>query len=840
MRKIFHRLFNLIWPALLLISTVAHSHPGCMLPQNTPTLPPIALPQHPDNLAIANALGWEIDPIVCPLCGGYYREPLLDFSSLGLIAPHDTLVNADDVSFSPDGRSILRGHVIVKQPNEQLTADQAIIYRHAKTGKITKIILRGNVSVRRSGQLLIGQRATLYPEDQQVTINTAFYRLARDDKHHIHGTIKQWYGINGWGEASQINQQRKGVYEFRHVTYGTCPPTVKTAWRIHAERLLYDQNTGHGKAYDATVKLGNLPLLWLPYLPFSTNNQRKSGFLMPVIGMSKRTGVDLTLPYYFNLAPNYDFTFYPRFLFDRGVMLGGEFRYLTQQSHGQLSGDIIPFDSKFKNERLADPSLDADHNFRGAFSVQDHTQFDPHWASWLDVTGVSDDNYFKDFSTNIFASSDRQLLQEGGVSYDDLHWHFRGLVQHYQTLQPSGLDPVNDVYSRLPTLSLLGDFPQLGPHTAIHLYNEYSYFDWPKGNKPNGQRILFTPDLSLPFTDDWGFFTPGITFNFSDYQIHKQFTGFDSDITRSLPMLHIDTGLYFDREFSWLHNTYKQTLEPRLYYLWVPNENQTEIPLFDTGLYTFDFAQLFRPNRFSGYDRIGDANQLSAAVTSSILDQHTGAQLVSAGLGEQFYFRDRHVGYCDGLDCQNPANVINYTDPTVPFSPLVSFLKWQINPHFSLQGNDAWDFENGNTNNASINFQYLAPDNHILNLNYSFQRTSLAFNPDGTAKAERLQQIGISYAIPINQHWSTMGFWSYNLAFNHAQTYYFGAQYDSCCWALRVLGGRTLISDTNENNPEFNNGIYLQVIFKGLATINKSQAGQLLSTNIPGFIDSFK
>ncbi len=809
----------------------------CRVPHDTAKLAPIALPAHPDNAAIAKAIGWQVDPSICPQCGGFYLEPLLDFTALGLVKPDDTEITADEVSFYPAGRTLLRGHVRGRQPGQQFTADKAYVYRDAKTGKITKIVLTGNVSVRRAGQLLIGKRVVLYPAVQQGSFHNAIYRLARDKKQQTVGSVKAWYGINAWGTAEQINQQRKGVYDLRNVSYGTCPPTVKKAWRLYAEHLVFDQNTGKGKAYNAVMKIGKLPVAWLPYISFSTNNQRKSGFLMPMIGASKRTGADITLPYYLNLAPNYDATLLPRWLSKRGVMLGAEFRFLTQKSHGHLSGAILPYDRKFKRDAKTDPMLKANRDFRAAYSIQDHTQWSPYWSGWFDVNGVSDDNYFKDFSNNIIATTQRQLVREGGINYQDPHWHFHALVQHYQTLQPTDSDRVNDVYSRLPQISLAGYFPQLASHIALHLFHEFTYFSWPQDNKPDGQRYLLTPELSLPFTTTWGFIKPAVMLHFTHYQISKQIPSLAQNINRTLPIVHVDAGLYFDRLLTWFGHRVKQTLEPHLYYLWVPFDNQDAIPLFDTGLTNFDFAQLFRPNRFSGNDRIGDANQLSAALTTHIVDQQSGKLILTAGIGDIFYFQNRRIGYCAGLNCSNPANVIRYTDPTESVSPLVSYITWHLTQRSSLLGQYAWDFSEHATNNASISWQYVAPHNHIFNVNYRFQRTSLAFDVDGKAKRERLQQVGFSYGLPINQHWSAMGFWSYNISFNHPQTYFFGLQYDSCCWALRVLGGRTLTSENDRRNPKFNNGVYLQLVFKGLATVQHGQARQLLSTNIPGYID---
>lgn len=800
----------------------------------------------------SDVLGWV--PSSDNICRGYYREPaiLLKFPNPGDINTQATTVTASLPSlFSQRGTSVLRGNVTVTQPGREVIADKAYVNRDPVTGKISSIDMIGNVHMREAGKLVVAQQVHIDLENNTANIENAVYRFSKQLEKDA---------LNAWGTLRHGTRETDGVMNLHYATYSTCPPTTET-WQVRARHLRLDKEKGEGVATNTFLDVENFPVFYLPYLNFPLDDRRKSGFLFPTYGFSVNSGANISVPYYFNLAPNYDMTLTPNIFSKRGLQQNINFRYLTSISSGILNFGILPYDPAFASFKRTAPSaysnipnedvylreLDNSSNTRGYFSYQDTSTFNPNWNAALNLNYVTDDYYFQDFGSTPSLATTNQLLNEGDLNYQSDHWRFLGRLQGFETLHPITQMLVDDQYYRLPEFDLSADYPQQAYGLDYSLNSQFVYFDQANdfitGNPVvTGDRIHAEPGISWPIANMNGYFTPQLQFDGTDYDLKNQVTGLPSDISRGLPVFDINTGLYFDRDMTFFSKPYRQTLEPELFYLYVPTTNQNDIPTFDTTLPPFSFEQMFQTNRFTGLDRIGDANQLTFALTSRFLDDYNGQEKLRASIGSMYLFQQHHV-FCSGPSC--------LPDPTVNdrISPVVGELSYNLSPVWNLTGDLAWDPNRAETNNGNVNLIYNY-GSRIFNVGYYFVRdadienqvapiVSGAPTPIVTDETD-LNRINVGAAWPISKSWSVLADWNYNISGNYPQVYFYGAQYDSCCWAMRFVVGRNLFSIDQNTEPHFNTTYYVQFQLKGLGNFGYNNPGSLLTSALPGYQDAFQ
>ena len=801
----------------------------------------------------AQCLGWHSDQS-SPICLGNYQPitvtPLAD--------PEQIRILADSVSFYQKQRSTLSGHVEIQQTQRIVNAQTAYVYRDAKTNQVTRIEFLGDVHYLEPDKLMIARKATINPQDKSGQTEDVLYRFNTDKSKAL---------LPAWGRASLIQRFANKDYVLRQVTYTTCAPQDKS-WDIKAESITLDNAQAKGVARNAVIRVHEWPVFYTPYLSFPTNKERKSGFLMPMVGYSNVGGFDLGLPYYWNIAPNQDLTFTPHLYTKRGVMLGGEYRYLTSNSQGILTGNYLSKDKAFKNflqnNELQFPRLAGVSTDRWAYGILNTTMLAPNLQFSVTAQQVSDDYYLQDFSTNLAQITQRQLLRQADLIYSTENWIFKAMGQSYQTLHPINDTPVSSVYERLPQLMARGFYYDLPFNANLNILGQYDQFYWPMeswtrafSSVPQGPRYHFNPILTVPIMKPWGYITPSVQFVENYYEVHhnqpyysfrqnttnwNNWSGYNESYNRTIPRYSVDTGLYFERDFNLKGNAYTQTLEPRLFYLKVPYQNQTPIPVYDSGFMIFNMDQLFRTNRFSGFDRIGDANQLSYALTSRWLSESTGAELANFSIGQIKYFANRKVQLCQnplGYCIDNPdafGNLSSFSET----SPIASRAVYRFNPAWQINGDYIWDPATRATNNADLNLRYQPRPNAIINFGYSY-----LVNGDVTRvrndsfEDNALHQAIVAFAWPVSERWSTVGAYSQNISKNYSMMSLFGFQYDNCCWAMRILGGRTFKSLNEGFEPRYNNNVYLQILLKGLGTVANSDPNNILSTYIPGYNDPF-
>ncbi len=856
-----------VTPAFAGLHFIHHKHQSSTYPNGYLKRNPYYLSRQ----EIADLIGWKPDPCADNFCGGYYLEPVLFYKQKKQYAPNEAPVHltADKTELSQVGPSALSGNVVVTQPDRRVEADSVYINRDPDTGQLSTLDAYGKVVLREPGKLVIADKAHIKLDDRSGSLSDVVYRMTFGNVIEPRSPVPipakevKLEDTTAWGIAEKVIRRDSGVVDIINGTYTTCPPTEHTTWMVKADKMILDRDAGRGTARNAKLYFEDKPILYSPYFNFPLDKRRQTGFLFPSMGHSTDSGYEVSTPFYWNIAPNYDATITPKFMTKRILQLGGEFRYLTEKNYGNFHGSIVPHDPEFADfkDHLLDTNppgtpgrsrLKNEDDTRYFASWQNNTYFNEHWSSYVYLNHVSDDYYFTDLGDDPSQITNNQIINQGTMFYNSEHWHFKTNLQGYQTLHPLDQAPIDNQYRMLPQLVLNGNFPLVGDHFNIDLQNEAVYFDKDKNpgqsmEPVTGSRINIQPGVSFPYYWAAGFLIPRVQVSTTTYDLQNQVRGTDgqrlaSNFTRVLPIVDIDAGLIFDRNFNFAGTDYIQTLEPRLFYLYVPYRNQDDIPLFDTDVQPFSFEQLFRTNRFSGIDRIGDANQISAALTTRFLNEDTGAEKMRASIGQIYYFEHRRVNVKDSTE--DLVTLENSVPSDTPSSPIVGEIKYHLDQDWSVDSSIAWDPNFGETNNAYTFFQYKPDEDHILNLGYVFLKGGdqlLGKSPNSSEND--LNQTDFSIAWPIAERWKGMARWNYNLSHTHAQTYFVGVQYDSCCWAIRLVAGREfqyLENDANsKNKPVFDNKIYLEFALKGLGDAALNSASGMLTDGIPGFTDNF-
>ena len=694
-------------------------------------------------------------------------------------------VQADSVQLVDKGTSVFTGDVEVMRAGQELKSDRATYNR--ESGNVTA---NGNVQIRDSKMILNSDQAEWSLVEDEGRLLDAKYRLNES---------------NARGEASHVYRQGTERTDLKGATYTTCNEG-DNAWILESSNVTLDHIEAVGEARNVVVRLAGFPIFYSPYLSFPLNDERKSGFLTPVIGSSDETGFDLRTPYYWNIAPNQDATFTPRYMSDRGLMLRGEYRYLTEQHQGKVDAAFLASDDLERDGDDLNPYYNED---RKHFSLQSTSRFSSRWHSNVDYNYVSDKTYLEDFGSNLSLTSTTHINRLLNVGYSGNNWNFTGRLQGYQTLT-SATSP----YQRLPQLLLKGSLPDQALGMTYGLTAEYVDFD--HDDKVKGQRVDIEPSVSLPWTSAAAFITPRVALSYTHYDLDANGTTIVDDApTRTLPIVSVDSGLFFERELNFAGNGFIQTLEPRAFYLYIPERDQTDIPLFDTGLRTFNMGQLFAYDRFTGADRVGDTNQLTLGLTSRFINQETGKENLRITLGQIQYFKDRKV------TLSSDPNTVPETQSD---SDMVAEVVASIAKEWKVRGEIQWNPHGDINNMSALSLNYRGENGGLFNVSHRYRR-------DGVTSAEGLEQVDISTRIPFNKQWSLVGRWYHSVKDKRTLEGLAGLEYDSCCWATRLVV-RNYVNDSEDD--ERNLAIFFQIELKGLGEFGQ-KSDNLLKTSILGY-----
>jgi LPS-assembly protein len=690
-------------------------------------------------------------------------QPELIPYSLGRDDPTDLFLEADDIQGRQDQDLDATGSVRLRKRGAALFADQVHL-----SSPDQQVTATGNVRLERDGDVMSGAKLFYDFGNDNGSMDDADYRIAR---------------LGARGTARRMVAENRDVYHIDKTTFTNCE-VGNDDWFMRIDHLDIDRIRDVGTARNATVVFKGVPILYSPYLDFSLSGRRKTGLLPPTMGSTGQSGFEYTQPFYWNIAPNYDATVSPRVLAKRGVLLNTDFRYLEPDVRGEIRGEYLPEDRQ-KGETRYGYLWQHSQNFGNGFS------------GVVDLQGVSDDTYFTDLSDKIAATSQTNLNREGDLFYDGGWWSVNTRVQRYQTLQDP-LAPVVPPYARLPQITLnmnrQSDF-----YLDFGLQGEYVDFSHP--TLLNGRREILYPSISAPFQNSYFYITPKIGYHTTNYSFEGQTL---PDQSRNLPIYSLDSGLTFERDATIWGRAFRQTLEPRLYYVYIPFRAQNQLPNFDTALSDFNLAQIFTENQFTGGDRINDANQLTGAVTSRLIDPATGDEQMRFTLGQRYYFKDQEVSL-DPSDLRQSSR-----------SDVLAAVTGQITKRWYADVGVQYSTSDNKMERSNYTMRYQPDPTKVVNFGYRFTRDSL-------------EQLDLSTEWPITGRWTGLARYNYSLRDNGLLEGLLGVEYNAGCWATRFVLHR-FVSATQE----YVNAIFFQLEFTGVSRIGSNPL-ELLRQSIGGY-----
>ena len=716
------------------------------------------------------------------------KNDLLDFYVPGRPTEGDRSsvnaeANANEVTSTDARHYLFEGDAELSRLDQLLRADTI-----AYDGETTDYDAEGHVRYQDRGMLMSADSAKGNADLDQCTLETVHYQLISS---------------RGNGVAQTANMEDKTHAHLTQSTFTTCDPS-NPQWSFRADDMVLNQDTGVGAGHDVTLRIHDVPVFWLPYMTFPLDDRRESGFLYPNIGYTNTRGMDIALPYYLNLAPNYDATITPRLMTERGLMMGGEFRYLTDSSTGTFAFEVLPNDRKVADENvLYDETLP---DTRWWYKWIDVTGLSPDWSVSVNINRVSDERYLEDFGRSLYATAISFLPSSVYFNGHGDWWNASIGGDEYQITDPTIADQF-EPYHRLPRMTFTGEKAFLGNLTA-GINSEFIAFS--KDHAIEGQRLDAFPYLSYPIETASYFIRPQIGYRYTTYDLdHLNFTTSplldNKTPDRGVPIFSLDTGLIFERSLTVGDEAWTQTLEPRAFYVRVPYRNQDDIPIFDTQSVPFSFGELFRTNSFVGADRQMDANNLSLALTTRLLEDATGDERVSASIGQIRYFDDQRVQ----LPGVPPTNFAGST--------YAGELDLHINDRWRFVIDQQWNPNTDQTDLSAVSLQNRFGSGGILNLSYRYRR-------------DFLEQVDFSTQVPITPAWSLIARWNYALnnplalptdphgTEGRTLERFAGVQHDGCCISWRVVARHWV----HNAEGDVDNAIYFEIEFKGVGALGQT------------------
>lgn len=720
-------------------------------------------------------------PYRAPACHGAYVAPPLPAIEGDNADPvgGPVYIAADSMQLNENGESEVSGSVEVRQNQHMMRADRATI-----SASRTQLTLDGNVYLQDPAMTLEAGRA-------ELTLDGSGSHIV-DSRYAVHAS-----GIRG--SARAITRENQYRLEIDGGAYTTCEPG-HAAWMLVAGRIRMDQEAGWGSAKHVRLHLQDVPVLYVPYVTFPIDKRRRTGVLYPTFSFSSSDGADLAIPYYLNLDPQYDLMLAPRWIENRGGGAEVEFRYL----HGSPARSIG--NGELSVSWLQDDKLYQDED---RYAARFHHSGAPKtgWQVFADVTDVSDNDYLDDIDSQLSVNRDAHLLRLLQLRRSTDYWTALARVQGYQTID-STIPTAEQPYRRLPQLQAQTLHP-VGHGIELGLLAEYSAFDPPEEDSAlaAGDRERLEPVVRWSLLRDSYRLVPTVKVRQAAYALTDNPA--DETPDRTIPTASLDGTLFLERSFRLRDQGWTQTLEPRVYALWTPHENQDAIPLLDTDTLTFSYEQLFRDNRFSGGDRVGDAQQVSLALESRFIGPD-GVEAGRIALGQATYFDDRRV--------QALA-----TDPveTGRYSPLVANALWRLGESWNAAGEAQLSGEDGAFIRGSARAGWQDAKFRTLNAAYRYDKAAV-------------DQAELSGLLPVDESWSLVGRWAFDFESARTLESLAGVEYESCCWRTRVIARRALDKRTGTAELVADDSIVFEIELKGLGSLGDKVSKELEQV-IPGY-----
>lgn len=657
----------------------------------------------------------------------------------------------------------------------------------------------GNVRLRVGGDEMTGPRLRLRLSDTTGIFESPSFQLApREISANARSTEAR-------GDAEALRFDGAERYRISDGRFTTCKPG-QDDWFVNARELELDFQREVGTARGANVSFLGVDTPRIPWFDFSLNNQRKSGFLPPTVGIARRNGFEFALPFYWNIAPEYDATITPRFMERRGLQLLNEFRYLQPTYRGEARAEFLPDDKVAERDRWAYTIL--------------HNYVDPRrgLSGYANIQRASDDSYFRDLSSRLAVATQSYLPSDVALTYGSGVgglWNVTGRMQKWQTLQDPQ-NPVQEPYDRVPQFTA-NYIKQVVGGFDVAAFGEYVDFDTDEPGLAIGRRAIAYPSLSLPLIRPEGFLTPKIGYHYTAYDLDR----FDNPLapdkpSRGLPIASVDGGLFYERDTTAFGRDFLQTLEPRAYYLYVPYRDQNDIPLFDTSVADFNYAQIFSENFYSGPDRISDANQLTLAVTSRLILPANGQEILRGILGQRYYFQDQRVPLTPGGPTREGVS-----------SPFIVGLFGRIARDWTADATVQYAFAENTTEDglqrANVGVRYSPAIQQIVNLGYRYTAPGIG------GVTDEIRQVDFSFQWPLGSGVSAVGRYNYDLEGGQATEVLGGLEYNAGCWIVRAVA-QSFVTATDTRTNVF----FLQLELNGFSRFGSNPL-EALRRNIPGY-----
>ncbi|CAG8998917.1 MAG: LPS-assembly protein LptD [Candidatus Celerinatantimonas neptuna] len=676
---------------------------------------------------------------------------------------HAQLKQGKSAKFSQD--------VAATQNGRKLTANTATYNQKAQT-----LTAQGNVKY---------QDNLLSVDSKKIETNL------KSNATHIDNAKYRFNDRNGRGSAKDIKMGADRTLSMKKAVYTACPPG-DDSWSLSASSIHIDKSRDWAVAHNAVFHIHDIPVLYLPYFTYPISNKRQTGFLFPGLTSSTKNGADISAPFYWNMAPNYDLTLTPRYMSKRGNQLKSSFRYLAGGQLGEIDYEYLP------DDRIADET-------RSLFHWQNNGRIGLHWHINTTYSHVSDPNYFSDLGSTYVSSTD-QLLQQGKVNYEDTNWNAGILVNNYQILGNT-----ESPHKILPELHYFGLWNTGLGDLNFGFKSQLVRFTDSDPTVYTGERYHFEPSLQLPLSVPGGYLNSQISLLQTYYnQDTKGDSALASHVSRTIPEYRVNTGLNFDRDFSLWGSDYRQTIEPQVQYLYIPYRNQSDIGIYDTAPLEQDYFGMFRERRYSGLDRIADANQITAGATTRFLNAQNEEKF-RLSVAQIFYFKPSRVTLPDSEDTIERGHSALAFEGDINFSH-----DWYF--HSGLQLNR----KNNKVNDSNAALEWKPAADKLVQLNYRYGL------PNGTLKDE-INQIGMKLSWPLRQNIHLVGSYYQDLYVHRNIESILGVRYDSCCWAAQVSLRRTLSQHYDEDGNleplgEIDKAIHFQFMLKGLGVSNSTAA----------------
>ena len=780
------------------------------------------------EILVYESLGWtpahqlsdEQRELLAPGCSGRYIDPQQDLNlTLKQSLNEPLIVEAAHAEVVAGDQAEITGSVEVSQGSVSVTAESMNFDRESQSA-----VLAGEVTIRQPGMGIQGNRAEIQ---------------FRENKSRFEGSQFVIHDAHFRGSAEVISQDGPGRVVLENGAVTSCEPGDNT-WLLSGGKITIDQNTQQGTGRNVKLTIGSVPVLYLPYISFPIGDERKSGFLFPTINSSEDGGIDIALPYYWNIAPNYDATLTPRLITGRGFQFGGEFRHLSKWALSELQGEYLADDEGSQDndlqrlidrgevtEAVANPNKGSDRWLIGLNQRGGGTR---GLYIFTDFTRVSDIDYFRDLGASSFSSDNNsQLDQIFQLGYRFDHWDISTLFEKHQLL----VGGITDPYQKLPQIAVDGDFQTRG--FTAQLNHEFTQFESDQASPAiDGRRAVLDYRINWENHSSWWTLSPEIGYKYLNYDLESsdgqvELTGPENQNYGAF-QAGLDASLRFERSSG----KYRQTLEPRLFYFYREFEDQSDLfnvlggqdVNFDTFFQTFSYEQLFRDSRFIGSDRLDDADRITLGLSTAFFNNQTQEEVFRLSLGKIYYREDRRIF----LDTILPEDSEETGSSEVALESA-----WRVSRDIDLVLNGVYDTRNDRTNRSSARIHYADPDrNHIVNLSYVRNQT----DTPGQSEVGDLEQADFSFATKVAPQWSVFGRVNYDIDIDRELETFLGFEYDDCCYRARVLLRRSLDSNivtlTDDQDSQFDQGIFFEITLKGLGG-SGSTTNKILEDGIFGF-----